>query len=155
VSIVGTTLIRTVVACGLVALFLISLGHSSPWAWSMMGATALLGLLGIVRAHYRQRLARLWLPQQRETLATARRFDLLLWPLVAVVNWLCLLSSLVGDKVTWRGNRYQILPGGQIRLVRRDPATDRQVERKSPRPPHFDRGAAPTKNRRARSGRKK
>lgn len=155
VAVVGLTLPKLVVASGLAAIPLAFLGQSGWWCFGQIGALVSLGVLGCVRALYRQRLARLCLPAHATSLAASWRIDLLCWPLFSLMNWVCLLSSLLTDTVTWRGNRYQILPGGQIRLIERDTSSGQQVERKAPRAPHFDRGASQRKNRRARSGRQR
>ena len=152
---VGISLAKLVVASGLVALVLFVTGTRGVWCYSQIGALATLVALGAVRAIYRQRVASVCLATHADKLAVSRRHDYLAWPVFSLVNWLCLLSSLGSDMVTWRGNRYQILRGGQIRLVQRDTASAPSVDRKAPRPPHFQRGAGVRKNRRARSGRQR
>lgn len=150
---VGVSLAKLVVVSGLLALVLYAAGTRSTWCYGQLGALAAMVVLGNVRAAYRQRLASLCLAAHAEKLAASRRYDYLAWPMFSLVNWICLLSSLGSDLVTWRGNRYQILRGGQIRLVERDAAHATRVDRQAPRAPHFDGGAGTRKKRRARSGR--
>ncbi|MBX3412550.1 MAG: glycosyltransferase [Pirellulales bacterium] len=155
ISTVGISLAKLVGASGIVAMVLYLVGHRSLWCSGQIAALVALCVLGFVRAAYRQRLAVLCLSAQTDRLASSRRSDFLAWPLFSLANWGCLLGSLWNDTVTWRGNRYQIRRGGQIRLVERETADATHVERQAPRPPHFPRGAGERKNQRSRSARRR
>jgi ceramide glucosyltransferase len=87
-----------------------------PLAASLgLGAVLLAG--SVYRGWLRQDTARIEFPEQSPELQSARRFDVWLGPLVAWVHWLGILSSAFGRVITWRGNRYRILRGGQIRRL--------------------------------------
>ena len=47
----------------------------------------------------------------------ARRFDIWMGPLVGLLNWGGLISSLLGRRTTWRGISYEMGPGGNVRRV--------------------------------------
>jgi hypothetical protein len=77
-------------------------------------------LLGSLRAWSRHSAASYYLPQWQASLRVPRMFDIWLHPVAALFNWRGMLLSCFGRQITWRGNTYRILPGGQIRLVQPD-----------------------------------
>jgi hypothetical protein len=85
------------------------------------GVALILCGLSAVRAWCRQSAARRALPMLAAKLRWAAWFDILAGPVVGLVSWLTMLSSAFGDRITWRGVRYRIRPGGQIGLVHRRP----------------------------------
>ncbi len=86
------------------------------WWLPAINFAALYGL-GSVRAWFRQDVGRRLCSSHTQQLAPAGRFDVYAGPLVGLLNWLGIISSLFGSCITWRGNRYRILPGGQIQLL--------------------------------------
>lgn len=76
----------------------------------------------VFRGLLRSELARLYLPEHQAQLATAFRFDHWAGPLVQLVNWMVMFSSLFGNRLKWRGIEYRILRDGQVRIVRRHDA---------------------------------
>jgi hypothetical protein len=95
------------------------LATGTPPAWISAAVCAVLYLIHVYKGRVRQDLAGNYFPHLRRNLEKARRFDIWAGPLVALVNWLVLASSLLKRHVTWRGIRYRIHRGGQIRLVDR------------------------------------
>jgi hypothetical protein len=91
----------------------------TPPPWIPAGVCGVLYLTHVFKGMVRQDLATSYFPQVRDTLQNAGRFDIWMGPLVGLVNWLALASSLLGRHVTWRGVKYRIYLSGQIRLVRR------------------------------------
>lgn len=89
----------------------------SRWTWIPVCNMAILGAAHWFRAWLRQEMARAALPTCTRQLRPARLFDLALAPFIGLFNWLGLASSLVGNKIAWRGNAYQIDQGGRIRLL--------------------------------------
>ena len=101
------------------------------------GIFAVLYLASVYRGAVRHDLTRVYFPGLNDRLRKARRFDVWAGPLVGLVNWFALASSVVGHRITWRGITYRIRRGGQIRLVRRDDAaladqTDKEQELPAP-----------------------
>jgi hypothetical protein len=98
--------------------------------WTYQGSSAALLPAVVVTALIASNWLRSWLrqdigsqrfPHLRQELAAARRFDIVAGPLVGLVNWLAMVAAACGTRVTWRGLRYRIFPGGQIRLLNREP----------------------------------
>lgn len=120
----------TLATTGLIA------GDIEAWLF-LLAAAALLGL-PMLRGLIRRRMARVYLPEHFATLRGAIWFDVLAAPLVSFVNWLGLVSSRFGHQVVWRGVRYQIFPGGQIRMLLRLPPPGRNEAARllpAPKPP--------------------
>lgn len=97
-----------------------SLVYGSPPAWIPGCGCVVLYLLGVYRGSLRQDLLDTYFPDRREGLRNVRRFDVWLSPLARLVHWLAVLGSLFGRHTTWRGIRYRVFRGGQIRIVGRD-----------------------------------
>lgn len=93
----------------------------TSWSWVPAVGTLLLYGLNLLRAWLRQSIATECLPELKEKITAARRFDLFANPLVSFAGWLCLLASLFGNTIAWRGILYRIFPGGQIRMLNRQP----------------------------------
>ncbi len=88
---------------GLVALIA---SRAAPWAWAVLGVTALLRLavalvVGRTVLQDRRLVGQLWLLPVRD--------------LIAVAVW---IASFAGHTVTWRGDRFQLRDGKLTRIVR-------------------------------------
>lgn len=103
------------------ALAIVGAAQHADWTWMPASFTAAFYLLGSIRAWSRHSAASYYLPQWQASLRGPRLFDIALHPLAALANWRGMLQSCIGRQITWRGNTYRILPGGQIRLVQLDP----------------------------------
>lgn len=93
-------------------------------AFSAAGPALVAGalyLLSGASGYLRQDAATVYFPHLRETLRTARRFEIWAGPLVFLANWVILLASAIGHEVRWRGIAYQLHRDGRIAAVRRDP----------------------------------
>jgi cellulose synthase/poly-beta-1,6-N-acetylglucosamine synthase-like glycosyltransferase len=62
----------------------------------------------------RQDLALSYFPHLHSKLRGARRFEIWTGPLAAVVNWMCVLDSMFGHSVRWRGIGYAVGPDGKV-----------------------------------------
>ncbi len=102
---------------------------ATPPIWIPAGVCAALYLLSVQRGLVRQDLVGVYFPDRQQALRKAGRFDIWAGPMVGLVHWLGMLGSLFGRHITWRGISYRVLPGGQVRLVRRD---GRPVQREEP-----------------------
>jgi len=89
-------------------------------AWIPAVLCVAIYLLNAGRALIRNDLAFRYFPESREMLEKAGRFDMLVGPLVTLVNWGELVASFVGRQINWRGITYRLFRGGRIALVRRD-----------------------------------
>ena len=111
------------------------LGTGSTWLSIPAGIFSVLYLTNIFCRLVRQDMALVYFPHLKESLGSARRFDIFGGPLVGLFNWLLLLSSTFGRHITWREVTYRVCRAGRIRLVRReDPAfrPDARAARMSP-----------------------
>ncbi|MEE8452966.1 MAG: glycosyltransferase, partial [Thermoguttaceae bacterium] len=86
--------------------------------WIPLSVYAMLYLPSMYRGAVRQSLIRTYFPDQQHSLRWARRFDIVAGPIVGLINWLGVLGSLVGQRVTWRGISYLVSPTGKVRTVR-------------------------------------
>jgi hypothetical protein len=82
--------------------------------WIPLGAAVALYLVNALRGGLRQGLVRTYFPGQYEQLRAARWFDVVASPLVAVVNWLVMLSSMFGRRIRWRGVEYHVGRRGRL-----------------------------------------
>ena len=96
-----------------------SLTAAGPhWAVAVALAIALYGL-GAVRGALRQSLVKTYFPEQHRALRAARWFDILGGPLTGLVHWFGMLTSTIGQRISWRGLTYRLYPGGAIELEER------------------------------------
>ena len=79
---------------------------------------ALLYGLGAYRGWLVQDLAGVYFPERVASLGAFRRFAVWAAPLGGLVEWLVLLSTVMGRCVVWRGIRYRLLPRGRIEIER-------------------------------------
>jgi ceramide glucosyltransferase len=96
------------------------LATGSTWLSIPAGIFSVLYLADIFRGLVRQDAALAYFPHLKESLGSARRFDIFGGPLVGLVNWFLLLGSTVGRQITWRDVTYRMCRAGRIRLVRRE-----------------------------------
>ncbi len=91
-------------------------GRASAW----LPATALGALygLGVYRGWAMQSLAAVYSPENRTELRGARQWHLWGSPVVAFVQWLGLIASAFGNRVTWRSIDYQLGTNGQVLSMR-------------------------------------
>lgn len=115
-ALAASTMANFVMLTSLVlALYGLVRGRSSFWI--PMGVLAALYGIGVFRAWVRQSMVQLFFPSLHAVLRRARWFDILAGPLAGLVNWLGIVSSLVGREMVWRGFRYRLAHGEQIQLV--------------------------------------
>lgn len=97
-----------------------ALAVRSPLALVPGAVGLVLYLLSVGRGWLRQDLTRTYFPDRQEAFRQARLYDIWAGPLAGMLNWLGVLGSLFGRHITWRGVRYRVFPGGQIRVVRHE-----------------------------------
>jgi hypothetical protein len=99
-------------------------GLVSGASWTWLPGAICIGFYAttLLRGYLRCELAKLYVPEHRTRLKEAFRFDVWTGPLVVLVNWLVIISSLFGSGLNWRGIRYRIQRGGQVRITGRDDA---------------------------------
>jgi len=92
-------------------------GLMTPWipAAFCAGLYAMSLFAGLLR----QDLALSYFPHLHTTLRKARRFEVWSGPLVALVNWMGVLGSMVGRRVRWRGIAYSVTSEGKVTAIRR------------------------------------
>jgi len=99
-----------------------------PPFWIPLGVLVALYGIGVFRGSIRQSLTTLFFPSLQPVLRGVRRFDVWVGPLASLVNWIGIVSSLLGREMVWRGFRYRLSRGGQIQLVGRGPAAEEAHE---------------------------
>jgi hypothetical protein len=119
-TLLATTVMNLALFGGLVAMAVLAYQGS---ALALLPASTVAALVGThwARAWMREDLGRKRFPHLKRELAVARRWDLLAGPVFGLMNWLGMVSAAFSTRVTWRGLRYRIFPGGQIRLLNREP----------------------------------
>lgn len=95
------------------------LGTGATWLSVPASIFSILCLTNIFCRLVRQDMALVYLPHLKESLGSARRFDIFGGPLVGLSNWLLLLSSTFGRHITWRKVTYRLRRAGRIHLVSR------------------------------------
>jgi hypothetical protein len=107
------------------------------WQRAILFASSV-GLIAMTvwRAKMRQDLVDIYTPDNAEHLKSARTFDTLAAPLVALANLFVLFSSAVGRRIRWRGISYLVSPEGRSQLIGRkyDASGDEPVILKFPTP---------------------
>lgn len=98
---------------GLLALA-IGASRGASWSWLPAAVCVLAYGASLVRGWQRRELAILYLPRHRALLERLTWLDLWTGPLVALANWLCIMSSLAGTRLSWRGIQYRIGRNGRV-----------------------------------------
>lgn len=98
-----------------------------PW-WIPAGVLAAIYAVGVFRAWVRQDLVRVFFPGLEAVLKGPRRFDIWAGPLAGLMHWIGILGSLAGREMVWRGIRYRLLRGGQIRLLGSGPMPEQVLD---------------------------
>ena len=104
---------------GCLAALLHGLATGTPPVWVAAAVCAAIYGVNVYRGLLRRDLAILYFPHRFVSVGKASRFDTWGAPLVGMVNWLALIASTVGRRVTWRGITYRLLRGGKVGLLSR------------------------------------
>jgi hypothetical protein len=91
----------------------------AAWYWASAIVCGVMYATYQVRAALRQDAAHAFLPCRSQASSTPEQFDIWFGPLAGLVNWVCLIGSLFGSRITWRKVTYAMRPGGQISIVGR------------------------------------
>jgi cellulose synthase/poly-beta-1,6-N-acetylglucosamine synthase-like glycosyltransferase len=100
---------------GNLGMFIWGLSTGSPSPWIPIGISAVLYLVMVYRGSVRQDLVRTYFPHWERASRRIRAFDIWINPLVEFAHWIGVVSAGVGRHVNWRGIRYHVVPGGQLR----------------------------------------
>jgi cellulose synthase/poly-beta-1,6-N-acetylglucosamine synthase-like glycosyltransferase len=87
--------------------------------WLPAGLCAGLYAMSMFAGLLRQDMALSYFPYLHTTLRKVRRFEVWSGPLVALVNWMGVLGSVVGRRIWWRGIGYSVTAGGMVTAIRR------------------------------------
>lgn len=102
---------------GTVVALVMGVWQGSGWTWLYAAMLASLQGWTLYRGGIRRDLAEIYLPQHRSVLRGCARIDTWSAPMLAVVQWLALVFLSLGRCITWRGVRYRLLAGGQVKLL--------------------------------------
>jgi ceramide glucosyltransferase len=102
---------------------IIGVTRQATWTWIPAVTVAAMYATYVARAAIRQNAADRFLPERKRELQAARLFDICFSPLAGIVNWLGLVGSLVGNRITWRSITYSIARGGQVCILDRPTKT--------------------------------
>lgn len=97
------------------------------WSWLPAAICSLFYAGTVLRGWQRRALSRVYLPDAQPRLSAAAWLDLWTGPLVGLVHWLSIVSSLFGCQLDWRGVRYRLYRGGAIEIVSRQPSPQSSV----------------------------
>lgn len=111
---ISVALLSTAVLWGSLLLAMAGFAIGANHAWAPAAVAATLWISHAVRGYLRQQMAAICLPQWKNQLARSRWVDIVAAPVCGLFNLAAIVSSLFGSSITWRGNRYRLLPGGQI-----------------------------------------
>ena len=135
-ALVGGTLPVLTFWGGLTALAL-GLWQHADWTWMPAVVCPAYYAATLVRGCQRWLLGRLYVRDQSPLMARIAWLDIWTGPLVTLVNWLAIVSSLFGSHLRWRGIDYRLARGGRVVAVRRsNPVAANTPE--EPRPRHDD-----------------
>ena len=82
----------------------------------------------VYRGWLRQGLVKIYFPYWEKASRRIQRFDIWANPLVELAHWIGVASAAVGRHILWRGIRYHVLPGGQVREIIRNDAEPEAAE---------------------------
>ncbi|MGH7135550.1 MAG: glycosyltransferase, partial [Pirellulales bacterium] len=134
-ALVGSTLPVITFWGGLAALAL-GLYRADTWSW--LPAVICPGCYAtmLVRGYQRWLLGRLYVPEQSPLMKRIAWLDIWTGPLVALVNWLAVVSSLFGNHLRWRGIDYKLGRRGRVVSVHRNEKGSRAGQDVIPKPHH-------------------
>jgi hypothetical protein len=89
----------------------------SPSPWIPLAVSGVLYLVTVYRGALRQNLVKTYFPHWNKTSRRIRGFDIWANPLVEFAHWIGVFSAAVGRYINWRGIRYCVAPGGQVRKI--------------------------------------
>lgn len=92
-------------------------GALSPWI--PLSVSAALYLVTVYRGWMRQNLLKTYFPDWQQAGRHVRLMDIFANPLVELAHWTGIAIAAVGRHIHWRGIRYCVLPGGQVREILR------------------------------------
>lgn len=113
---------------GLAAL-VVGLCREYVWCWLPAVICPVCYATLLIRGYQRWLLGRLYVPQQSRLMKRIAWLDIWTGPLVALVNWLAVVSSLFGSHLRWRGIDYKLGRQGRVVSIHRNGQS-------SPRPEH-------------------
>ncbi|HUY36388.1 MAG TPA: glycosyltransferase [Pirellulales bacterium] len=121
---------------GGLGLMIAGVAQGAEWSWLPALVCLLHYATTVARGLLRSELAGLYVPEHRRALQRAIRFDVWAAPLVAILNSMAMLSSVVGSRLHWRGISYQLHRGGLARIIHRDesPEAERDEAFEMPHP---------------------
>ncbi|HWB08965.1 MAG TPA: glycosyltransferase [Pirellulales bacterium] len=123
----GTTL-PVLTFWGGLALLAMGICQGAEWTWLPAAVCPAYYAANLVRGWQRWQLARLYVPQATPLMQRIVWLDIWTGPLVTLVNWLAILSSLFGSRLKWRGIRYRLGRQGRVLSIER---SDGDFERTS------------------------
>jgi ceramide glucosyltransferase len=102
---------------GNLAVLIWSLLTGSPSPWIPIALSGVFYLLTVYRGSVRQDLVRTYFPHWERASRRIRGFDIWANPLVEFFHGIGVVSSALGRCINWRGIRYHVVPGGQLRKI--------------------------------------
>ena len=113
---------------GNLGVLVLGLWKGSPSPWIPIAVSAVLYMMTVYRGSVRQDLVRTYFPHWEKASRRIRGFDIWANPLVEFAHWMGVASAALGRYVYWRGIRYCVVPGGQVRKIIRDGAAQAPQE---------------------------
>lgn len=113
---------------GGLAVLAAGLWRQAAWCWLPAVICPAYYLATLVRGYQRWLLGRLYVPQQSPVMKRVAWLSIWLEPLVALTNWIIILSSLFGRTLCWRGIKYRLGKQGRVLDITRIPLARSQSE---------------------------
>ncbi len=123
---------------GVLALGLVT---GSPSPWFPVAVSAVLYAVTVYRGWLRQGLVKVYFPEWEPASRRIQRFDIWANPLVELAHWVGVSSAAIGRHILWRGIRYHVLPGGQLKEIVRGDCETVPIDEQSDAQPQYYRMA--------------
>jgi ceramide glucosyltransferase len=122
----GTT-VSAVTFWGGLVLLVVGLWQHAAWTWLPAAICPAYYATTLVRGYQRWLIGRLYLREQSPLIERIAWLDIWTGPLVVLANWLAVCSSLVGNRLCWRGIDYRLGRGGRVVAMERKPPVEMRL----------------------------
>ena len=112
-----SAMFSTLIWFGNLGVLAIGLVTGSPSPWIPVAVSVVLYAVTVYRGWLRQGLVHVYFPDWEAASHRIQQFDVWANPLVELAHFIAVSSAAFGHHILWRGIRYHVLPGGQVRKI--------------------------------------
>ena len=116
---------------GNLGVLVLGLLTGSPSPWIPVAVSAALYAVTVYRGWLRQGLVKVYFPEWESASRRIQRFDIWANPLVELAHGFGVSSAAIGRHILWRGIRYHVLPGGQVKEIIRSDCGNVRIDENS------------------------